>query len=312
MKAKIKNPEIAQQKGFDVIKKLLKKLLKEPNTEVQQFLYDTEFAYGGKDGVQPLLYIGELTAKWKKYAKENKASKTFVAGECIIENGEIKMVPKTGKGAKAAVIKVINKDVLKPFASALFVESIDKAATTVATADETATAPTTASFDLENFKLNANNVSRESQRAKEELESVVNALAAPLKDIKSTIISDDLITKAKEAIQTIQQYDVQSLIKELQKWLNDAQPLKKEQGAAAIIKEIEQLKGALIKIAPQLAPIQQNATKLEKVQNPLESEVLPVSEEPLDDLFNSMTKVASASSLKTIAEQVAKVGFAAK
>lgn len=312
MKAKIKNPEIAQKQGFDTIKKLLKKLLKEPAAEPQQFFYDTEFDYGGKDGVQPLLYIGELTAKWKKYAKENKASKTFVAGECIIEDGQIKMVSQTGKGAKATVIKVINKDVLKPFATAVFVESIDQAAATSETPATTSTENTTGTFDLQNFQLNATNATRESKRAKEALESIVNTLAAPLKDIKSTIITDDLIAKAKEALQTIQQYDVQALVKELQQWLSNAQPQEKEQGASAVIKEVEQLKGALEKLAPQLPPIQQNAAKLEKVQNPLESEVLPVSEEPLDDLFNSLTKIASASSLKTIADEVAKVGFAAK
>jgi hypothetical protein len=307
MKKKIKDAAVAQKKGLGFIQQQMKKIIKQGNPEPQPFFYDSAFDYGGKDGVQPLLYIGEVSTEWKKYAKANKASTTFVAGTCLIQDKQLKLVASIGKGAKPVVLKVVNKVLLKPFAVAVFVESIENPTAIVEEKSSSEQAPeTTTSFDIKAFQRRADEVAKVSKQAKETLGSVVNTLTAPLQDIKSTIITDDLISKAKEALSAIQQFDLPTLINELQQWLDNTKEAAKEQGAGDVIKNMNQLKGDLEKLAPQLPPIQKNAAKLEKVQNPLESDVLPVSDEPLDDLFNSMTQLASSSPLSTISDKVSK------
>lgn len=307
MKKKIKDAAVAQKKGLGFVKNTIKKIIKQGNPEPQPFFYESAFDYGGKDGVQPLLYIGEVSTEWRNYRKANKASTTFVAGTCLIEDKKLKLVADIGKGAKPVVLKVVNKVLLKPFAVAVFVDSIEKPTAIVEEQSSSDQAPETITqFDIKAFQKNADQVAKESKQAKETLGSLVNTLTAPLQDIKSTIITDDLISKAKEAISAIEQFNLPTLINELKQWLDQAKESAKEQGAGDVIKNMEQLKGDLEELDPKLPPIKKNAAKLEKVQNPLESDVLPVSEEPLDDLFNSMTQLASSSPLSTVADKVSK------
>lgn len=134
MKAKLKTPEIAQKKGQAHVKATLKKLFKESITEKTQFFYDSEFDYGedlktGQQVIGPLLYIGEIPSAWKKWIKANgcKTSKTFALGECLFDSATkiLKLKVQIGKGAKNPVLKIIMKELCKPFARPGFVESLD-------------------------------------------------------------------------------------------------------------------------------------------------------------------------------------------
>ena len=127
MKQKLKNLEVARKKGPSFVRKTIKKLLMEDITEPRQFFYDTEFDYEGDEGKKPLLFIGEIPTKWKKYVKANKTSKTLAAGRCIfdVKTQQLSLEAKIGKGAKPLVLKVLHKEVLKPFAKPQFVDSVE-------------------------------------------------------------------------------------------------------------------------------------------------------------------------------------------
>lgn len=148
MKAKLKTPEIAQKKGKAHVKATLKKLFKESITEKTYFFYDSEFDYGqdpktGANVVEPILYIGEIPSAWKKWIKSNncKTSKTFALGECLFDAQTkiLKLKVQIGKGAKNPILKVIMKELCKPFAKPGFVESLDSDVVEVMDDDTAAT-----------------------------------------------------------------------------------------------------------------------------------------------------------------------------
>lgn len=128
MKQKFKNPAALQEKGFDFHTKLLKKTVKALQSASEKtainFFYNSEFDFGAEK--HPVLYVGDFTADWKKYIKENKTEKTFAAGLLKVDNiGNLMLQIKIGKGAKEIVLKSINKQLLRPFSKAYFVESVE-------------------------------------------------------------------------------------------------------------------------------------------------------------------------------------------
>jgi hypothetical protein len=307
MKAKIKNIEIAQKKGLGEIKKLLKKALKEPITEASWFFYDTAFDYSGKEGVQPILYIGEKNAFWKQYAKDNKQSKTFASGVCVCDaNGRLKLVAETGKGAKALVLKDINKKVLKPFATACLVENLaapfvdekednNPVANANETKDEKLAAPP---FDLEALQKEAEMIMQQGLAAKEALAAVVDSLTKPLGDIKNTIVTDDLIKEASQALDLIQQHPLGAIAKSLKNWLDNAKKeYKAEKSSTSVLNDAEKLFGELDALSKEIPPIEKSASKIQKVKNPMESEVTPISDDPMENIANYFVKMTQSSPL---------------
>ena len=138
MKKFVKDLSIAKQKGKVHVVKTLKRFLKEDFSEPRLYLYSTEFDYSTDmtPDKGPLLYIAtdedeKFPTAWKKYAQQNKTKEHFSAGKCICEDGVLKFLPNLGKGGKNAKLKIINKQLLKPFAEAVLVNSLESGAVAV-------------------------------------------------------------------------------------------------------------------------------------------------------------------------------------
>lgn len=115
MKKLFKNPDAAAKGTVkDVLKGLKKVLAGDGGTS--QFLYKAEFEYSDKKA--PMVFIGAPAGDWKKYAKANKTAADFAAGYCKLEsdddgNKKLLFQVKMGKGGKPAMMKSINKELLK-------------------------------------------------------------------------------------------------------------------------------------------------------------------------------------------------------
>lgn len=312
MKKKFKNIAIVQKKGAAEVKKFLKKYVQESITTPTDFFYDTAFDYGDKDGQQPLLIIGQLPLVWKNYVKQNKQSTTLLKGKCVIHAGskaELLLFGEVGKGGKPLVIKQLNKDLLKPFAAATLVDSLEQLSKPLEPAvaeSGTSEATVDKGFELTALEESAKAVSEQPATIQAALSAVVTQLGQPLQNIKDTIVTDALIAEAKAGLQTIATHDVAVAIKALGQWLKEASNTTTE-GAQAVIAPVESLQKELEALVQPLQGIAQNAAKLELVQDPLQSEnVAPISEDPIQNFLNQMNKSARSSGFAAAVEQAAK------
>lgn len=299
MKTKIKDIASAQKQGLGGVKQLLKKTLKEPITEPEWFFYDSEFDYAGKDGKQPLLYIGKRIAPWKLYAKDNKQSKTFVAGLCTSsENGELQLLAKMGKGAKPMVLKAINKVLLKPFAQATFVESLE--------GEESAPAPSANELDVAKLENEVNTLLQPATEAQQALTNVISNLQQPLSNISDTIVSDKLVQDVKQGLQTIAKYELSSIVGKLNTWLTSAPQAYPQPEAQPYIQKVQTLYTSLQQLQAPMEMIVKNGQKVEKVQNPTESTTPPISSDPLRNLATFLQGTQSGTPLDTAVSSLKK------
>jgi len=301
MKAKLKSPEIAQTNGLDFNKKLLKKLLTEPIAEPTRFFYDSEFDYGGVAGKQPMLYIGEIPTMWKKYIKEHKKEKTFAAGLCMTDGKDgLKLEVQVGKGGKAMVLKAINKELLKPFAKAYFVETINS----TAEIEDTEEKPDNDNDELDSIDPSeliseGNTLIKEGLDYKNTLETSVKEVGSQLKDLKNIIVTEDLIKKTDKAVLSIETINVNKFVKEANAWLNSLENdmLSKAPALGNASSDLKKIVDDLTKLQPELELIIENGLKMKKVENPLESEFPPISDDPFDNFGAAVLGLSKKSSL---------------
>jgi len=302
MKAKLKTPDVAKAKGFDFVKKTLKKVLKTTEcTEPVDFLYDSEFDYGGDVGKKPLLYIGELTSQWKKYGKTVKASPTFLAGRCRwTSEGTLELERKIGKGAKAATLKAVNNGLLKPIFKASIVDTVD---TPVSDTAPSAISEETPPQDDDNFvEVDVTDYIKEGNEYLKELKdqsdrtkALVGNIGPKVKDLSQVVVTDELISdglKAKNELETIGLQETSSTIGT---WLNDAKAVDStNKELSAIVKNLESATATATTLwSKQVLPVVENINKLEKVQNPKEGEHPPVETnagKAMETAFASLAK----------------------
>jgi hypothetical protein len=294
MKAQLKNLEVAKKKGFGFVKKTLKKILKEDFTEPTSFFYDSEFDYGEEEPM-PILFVGEIPTLWKKYVKENKTSKTLAAGRCIFKDGVLNLEVKTGKGGKRPVLKEVYKMLLKPFAKAQFVDSVEgnlvaSDAEEIETTNEEDTATEVTSF--EDLLAEAAEYMKEAEQKNDILNGIVNELGPKIADIRNIVVTDALIKEAMEAMMIVQDLRTDEFLEDLKSWLKEipraaSDELKAE--AKALADKYKEL-AATDKAMDQLAT---DLEKLQKVQNPSESEVPPVDTQASAMLKNAMKRILS-------------------
>lgn len=113
MKKFFKSPDEAKQSDAKSVIKILKKVFSK-GVEGVKFFYKAEFEYENGEKA-PFMYIGAPAGHWKKFIKESKKDKDFVAGFCKLEQEEGKLLleAKMGKGSKAMFLKAVNKELLK-------------------------------------------------------------------------------------------------------------------------------------------------------------------------------------------------------
>jgi hypothetical protein len=299
MKAKLKSPDLLKQKGQILNIKLLKKLVKDGFQEPLKFFYDTEFDFGEEK--LPILYIGEsVPTAWKKYIKTKKKEKTFAAGNCITdENGHIKLVVEIGKGAKAPVLKIINKELLKKCKSkAYFVESID-AVGELEEPEETADDAVSDGLEEVNPELIIMEIQDQIQEGMSldaEISPILDQLEAPLGDIKNTIVTDDLIKQVEVALSIVGRLNYDGYTSNTKGLLNST---KEEQSAHTEVeksaKELQTILDKVSKKIPSLEKIIANSQKVKKVENPMETEFPPISDDPFETFANKMTSFIKSS-----------------
>lgn len=311
MKAKLKTPEIAKKNGGAFIKKLLKKLLKEPIAEPTGFFYHSAFEFDGGAEPEALMFIGDVPAAWKKAVKQNKwkTSKEFAAGICVFDAATktLKLEVKMGKGGKNAVLKLINKQLLKPFAKAVLVESVADpvAAEEVPAEDEalgtndgaaqedaaTGEADAAPDFNIADLVKEAQGILADGGSIKDVISKHVNELGKKLENISDTIVTDDMIEKAKKAVQELKILNIPQFLKDKLDWLKnlpkevlDNADMKKE------IQEINNVEKALKTLKPQQDKLIKNCGLVEKVEAPTESSNPPVSDSPITNFGSALNK----------------------
>lgn len=310
MKAKLKSPDILKQKGQILNIKLLKKMMNEGLKEPQKFFYDTEFDFG--DEKLPILYIGEsVPTPWKKYIKEKKKEKTFAAGSCISDDkGGLKLVAEIGKGAKATVLKTINKELLKKCKTkAYFVESIDSEGEV----EEPQEIQDDAAVDsLENIDPKVLLAELKEQIAKgesidQDITPIVNTLEAPLSDLKNTIITDDLIHQVEEHVSTLNSLNFEGFISNTKSLLDSTKDEQKEEEEInKVATQLNKLLGTIQAKVPSIDKILLNSSKVQKVEDPMESEHPPVSDDPFENFANKITSFMNSSILEKDLKELAE------
>lgn len=288
MKAKLKSPDIAKANGLEFNKKQLKKLLKEPFAEPLRFFYDSEFSYTEAAEPQPFFYVGDIPALWKKYIKERKKEKTFAAGLCMLtDKGELKLEVQAGKGGKAAVLKAINKSLLRPFSKAFFVDSISSDAEIEETneIEDADAADSFSAIDITDLIEEAQELIKEANTAYNALETAVKEVAAPLKDLKNTVVTDKLIKDTAFAMGAIQASTANDLLQTANAWLQelDEDTVNSNDGLKKAVADLKTIVTKLNGLDSDIKSIEKNAGKVQKVENPMESETPPISDDPLDN-----------------------------
>lgn len=271
MKAKFKSPDFLKEKGQDFNIKLLKQAVKGDFSAPLKFFYDTEFDFGEENA--PLMYIGAgVPSPWKAYIKEQKKSASFVAGQCTLDiEGNLQLLPEIGKGQKPAVLKALNKTILKKCKlQAYFVDSIEQAA--AAGAAVAAASPETAVED-NSLALRLAALIENGQELIKTVNPVIAELEQPLQDIRSTVITDTLIQAVQSGLKVINTVNLAAYISNAEAALSEAQEEAEVQTLDKIVTEVKTKQ-------PILAQIAANSAKVDKVKDPMDSDFAPVSDDP--------------------------------
>lgn len=295
MKAKLKNLDVAKKKGFGYVKKTLKKVLKADFEEPTSFFYDSEFDYEGEEGKMPILFVGEIPSLWKKYIKENKASKTLAAGRSMFKDGVLSLEVKTGKGAKRPVLKEVHKMLLKPYAKAQFVDSVEGALVEseveeVETTEEVDANTEVASDD--NLLQEAAEYMKEANQKEDILRGILNDLGPKVKDLSAIVVTDALIKEALNAMMIVQDLRADEFLFDLNQWIKEV-PANSSAALKDELKTLSAKKNSLTATDKEMDALAVELEKLKKVQNPSESEVPPVDTKASAMLKNAMSRIST-------------------
>ena len=296
MKSKLKDENVAKQKGFGHVKKTLKKVLAEDITEPTPFFYHIDFDYGGVEK-EPLMYIGEVSTAWKKWIKANKCktSKAFAAGRCVYASGVLSLEVKMGKGGKAAVLKAINKVMMKPFAKAQFVDSVDNP---VAIAEEEDAADVGEASD-QTFEIDVEDYLKDASQMIDEANPILAVLRRINQDVYEKYVKDNDFKKASQdmialfalALKDIKNINLDSFVDSITTFNEGFKTIVSEHSGHAKAAELstkgQELTTALESIqglVPNIEAVIDKSILLEKVDDPSESPFPPVSNNPLATL----------------------------
>lgn len=272
MKAKFKSPDFLKEKGQDFNIKLLKQAVKGDFSVPLKFFYDTEFDFGAEKAA--VMYIGAgVPSQWKAYIKEQKKSASFVAGQCTLDaEGNLQLVAEVGKGQKPAVLKDLNKTILKKCKlQAYFVDSIEQAA---AASDAVATAsPEATAVEDNSLALRLQALIENGQELIKTINPVIAELEQPLQDIRSTIITDALIKAVQSGLKVINSVNLNA-------FLGNAQAALAEAKDEAEVQELDKVVAEVKAKQPVLAQIATNSAKVDKVKDPMDSDFAPISDDP--------------------------------
>ncbi|AFC25422.1 hypothetical protein [Saprospira grandis] len=271
MKAKFKSPDFLKEKGTDFNIKLLKQAVKGDLSSPLKFFYDTEFDFGEEKS--PLMYIGEgVPSAWKKYIKEQKKSASFVAGQCRLDaEGNLQLLAELGKGQKPAVLKALNKSLLKKCKlQAYFVDSLEEAA---AGAEAVAAASSDTALEDNSMALRLAALIENGQALIKRIDPVIAELEQPLADIRSTIVTDALIQSVQSGLKVINSVNLNA-------FLGNAQAALAEAKEEAEVQELDKVVAEVKAKQPILAQIATNSAKVDKVKDPMSSDFAPISDDP--------------------------------
>ena len=278
----------------------LKKLLKEPIEEVTPFFYDSAFDYGGVDGEMPLMFIGVAPSLWKKYVKANKTSKTLVAGRCIFQDGILSLEIKLGKGGKNPVLKLVNKHLLKPFAKAQFVESVEGDLVAVDEVEDKDQA-NDAEFDSPTVQLlldEAQDFLAQAESSRDILSGILTGVGTQLGNLSDTIVSDALIKETGQALMAIASLALDDFLISFEAWIKGIDPslTKANKDLDDVKKKAEALLTELKQQDKDIDKFAVDAEKLQKVQNPTDSPVPPVETSASNAMKNGFANTQNKTS----------------
>jgi hypothetical protein len=183
---------------------------------------------------------------------------------------------------------------LKPFCKAYFVDSIDSDAAIEETneVEDTDTPDDFTTVDPKELLAEIQDFVKEGLPTHDNLVAVVKDLSEPLKDLKNTIVTDALIKKAAEGTKTIQENNSTGFLKDALAWMKEADTdfIGKEAALNSEFEKLKKLVENLNKIQPVLKEILEKGTKLKMVENPLESEFPPISDNPYENFAAILMK----------------------
>ncbi len=295
MKSKLKSPEVAQKKGMGHVKVSLKKFLKEEIVEPLSFFYDSEFDYGA-EGKMPLMYIGEVPSLWKKYVKQNKTSKTMAAGSCLFKDGTLFLQVKMGKGGKNPVLKIVHKMLLKPFAKVKFVDTVEGPLVEVEDSAETeddATDNTLDTSTIDQLIAEAKELIGEATSKRDALKKYVAELGPIVKDMNAKPITDAIIKTAVGGLLAVHTLDVDNWLESATLWIKGiASEDAANKDLAAAMKDLDKVHAELKQVDTEMDKVAVGCEKLQKVQNPQDSDVPPVDTKAHNMLKNSFARIS--------------------
>jgi hypothetical protein len=189
---------------------------------------------------------------------------------------------------------------LKPFAKAYFVETVNS----MVEIEDTEEKPDAGNDELENIDPSeliseANLLIKEGVAHKATLEKTVKEVGSQLKDLKNIIVTEDLIKKTDKALLSIGKVDVHKFIKEANAWFNSLENdmLNKAPALGKTSNDLKKIVDDLTKLQPDLKLIVENGPKMKMVENPLESEFPPISDDPFENFGAAILGLSKKSSL---------------
>jgi hypothetical protein len=321
MKKQFKTPTIAKKKGFDKVKKALKKFLSdlEPKDQEEPLVFFYHSNYDYTEGNQPIMYISTEDASndWAKWFKLEKTSKEFATGICFF-NKKSKVLTieiQQGNGGKTDTVKTVHKELLKPFASidvvdkldlnSLALESVETEDSDSKDASNSESTPSVSEYDtaqlpayIKEAKIHVSTVSASHK----ELNMIVETLEPQVKKISDIIITNDLIEYSKKAMDTFEKINI-SDIKQTLSAFKSLLPKKLIEESAELNTEVanlDKLTATLNQLQPRITKLSNECLKIQKVGDPTESAAAPLSTNGIENFGTRLNKITKSSILNKI------------
>ena len=311
MKKQFKTPKIAKEKGFDEIKKVLKKFLNNLSPEQQEqplrFFYHSQYDYPG--GKKPIMYVctEDVSNDWTKWFKLEKMSKEFATGICSFDKKSkvLKIEIQQGKGAKQDTIKTVHKELLKPFATIELVDKLERstaASAPIASVEEVDTELDYETAQLPTYIKKAKNHVSNVLASQKELDTIVGKLEPQVKKMNAIIITDKLIEDGKKALATFEAINIADIKQEVRafKSLIPKKLIKESAELNQEMTNLDKLMTNLGKLKPRIAALSQKCLRIQKVGNPMESAAAPISTNPIENFATLLNKTIKSSILNKI------------
>lgn len=321
MEKQFKTPILTKKKGFDKVKKALKKFLAELTPEQQEqpltFFYHSNYEYN--DEVQPIMYLSTeaVSNAWAKWFKLEKQSKEFATGICSFDKNTkvLTLEIQLGKGGKDETKKVIEKVLLKPFATITIVDKLEMGAPqpepivsdgSESTAEsEEAITSTVSDYENEQLPIYLKEAKQHVSNIlanQKELSTIIETLEPQLKKMSAIIITNDLIEYSKKALTTFGQIDISDIKQSLKafKSLIPKKLIKENAELDTELNKLDKLTSNLGKLKPKISKLSKKCLKIQKVGNPMESAAAPISTNPFENFGTRLNKTIQSSILNRI------------